>query len=220
MPSLPKHQFSEPRVGALWGEWLHALTCEPDAALAAAEIYSRMPDADRDRWLNELERDVSSFAVPAVAVFAPLLAVEVNEARRLRIQQLMKANTLAPTTRAEPLRALLGQTWSCRCAVLISPVYLDFVQVLACTFVPGERFITVAHDPIVRRAEAPVAGFCPQAELCKIAGVGTDRLWLDESPVAAVVDELAATIVAHQRGRHVLPEALRSFSDWFSLRCD
>lgn len=220
MPSLPKHQFSELRVGALWGEWLHALTCEPDAALAAAEIYSRMADSDKDRWLNELERDVSSFAVPAVAVFAPLLAVEVNEARRHRIAQLMKANTLAPVTHSEPLRALMGQTWSCRCAVLISPVYLDFVQVLACTFVPGQHFITLAHDPIVRRTEAPVAGYCHQAELCKIAGAGADGLWLDESPVAAVVDELAATIVAHQRGGYTLPEALRSFSDWFSLRCE
>ncbi len=220
MPGLPKHQFSEPRVGDLWGEWLHALTCEPDAALAAAEIYARMSEGERDRWLNELERDVSSFSVPAVAVFAPLLAVEVNGSRRARLEHMMNAHAPFAPKSEEPFRALLGQAWNCRCAVLISPVYLEFVQVLACTFIPGERFVNVAHDPILRRLEAPVAGMCRHAELCKLAGVGADGLWLDETPVVAVVDELAATIVAHQRSGLVLPEALKSFSDWFSLRCD
>jgi hypothetical protein len=220
MPGLPKHQFSEPRVGVLWGEWLHALTCEPDAALAAAEIYSRMSEAERDTWLSELERDVSSFSVPAVAVFAPLLAVEVNGARRARLQEMMKAHPASTVPSQQPLRALGGQAWHYHYALLISPVYLDFVQVLACTFVPGERFVHVAHDPIVRRSDAPVAGFCRHAELCKFAGVGGEGLWLDETPVSCVVDELAATIVAHERSGHVLPEALRSFSDWFSVRCE
>ena len=220
MPGLPKHQFSEPRVGALWGEWLHALTCEPDAALAAAEVYSRMTDGERDTWLSELEQDVSSFAVPAVAVFAPLLAVEVNGSRRVRIQEMMKTHPAYVPVQAEPLRALIGQVRGHRCAVLIAPVYLEFVQVLVCTFEPGVQFVNVAHDPIVRRAEAPVAGFCRNAELCKVAGLGVDGLWLDETPVASVVDELAATIVAHQRSGYALPEALRSYSDWFSLRCD
>jgi hypothetical protein len=219
MPGLPKHQFSEPRVGALWGEWLHALTCEPDAALAAADVYSRMTDVERDRWLNELERDVSCFSVPAVAVFAPLLAVEVNGPRRARMQEMMRLHTPFSVAR-EPLRALLGETSLCRCAVLVAPVYLDFFQVLACTFIPGERFLQVAHDPILRRAEAPVAGLCTHVELCKLAGVGGESLWLDETPVTSVVDELAVTIVAHERSGQVLPEALRSFSDWFSLRCD
>lgn len=219
MPGLPKHQFSEPRVSDLWGEWLHALTCEPDAALAAAEIYARMSEGERDRWLSELERDVSSFSVPAVAVFAPLLAVEVNSSRRARIQEMMKAQPFAQTS-DEPFRALTGRVGSRSCAVLVSPVYLDFVQVLACTFLPGACFVSVAHDPILRRSEAPIAGRCRQAELCKLAGVGSEGLWLDETPVMTVVDELAATIVAHERSGLVLPEALRSVSDWFSLRCD
>lgn len=220
MPEPPKDPFSEPRVGALWGEWLHALTCEPDAALAAADVYSRMTEAERERWLNELERDVSSFSVPVEAVFAPLLAVEVNSSRRVRMQELMKAHAASPQLPRAPLRALVGHAWNYRCAVLISPVYLDFVQVLACTFLPGERFIQVVHDPILRRAEAPIAGFCRKPEVCSLAGVGGDGLWLDETPMTSVVDELAATIVAHERSGLMLPEALRSFSDWFSVRCD
>jgi hypothetical protein len=36
-------------------------------------------------------------------------------------------------------------------------------------------------------------------------------------PVAAIVDELAATVVALQRKGESLPEELRWRSDWFSL---
>jgi hypothetical protein len=40
---------------------------------------------------------------------------------------------------------------------------------------------------------------------------------LDESPVKVVVDDLARTIMGHQRTGGTLPEALCSFADLFGL---
>jgi hypothetical protein len=198
---LPK-LLEDPRAARAWSEWLQALTCEPDAALAAAEVYSRLNEAERDVWLQTLERDVALLGVPPVAVFAPLLAVEGNVARRTTI-----ARVLAESRAGEPClptRALVGSDARHRVAVLVSPLYLDFAQVLACRYEVGERFLWVKQDPIVRTAQAPRAN------------VLVDGVRLEEVPVELVVDELAATVVALQRKGEGLPDELRWRSDWFS----
>lgn len=203
MPDLSKLLESDPRAAGAWSEWLQALTCEPDAALAAAEVYARLSEDERDLWLQTLERDVALLGVPPVAVFAPLLAVEANAARRTTI-----ARVLAQGRDEEPrppFRALAGSRGKERVAALVSPLYLDFAQVIACRYEVGERFVWVKQDPIVRTAQAPTAG------------VLVDGIRLEEVPVAAIVDELAATVVALQRKGESLPEELRWRSDWFSL---
>lgn len=203
MPDLSKLLESDPRAAGAWSEWLQALTCEPDAALAAAEVYARLSEDERDLWLQTLERDVALLGVPPVAVFAPLLAVEANTARRTTI-----ARVLAQGRDEEPrppFRALVGSRGKERVAVLVSPLYLDFAQVIACRYEVGERFIWVKQDPIVRTAQAPTVG------------VLVDGIRLEEVPVAAIVDELAATVVALQRKGESLPDELRWRSDWFSL---
>jgi hypothetical protein len=199
---LSKLLESDARAAGAWGEWLQALTCEPDAALAAADVYGRLNDAERELWLQALERDVALVGVPPVAVFAPLLAVEANAARRETIARVLSQGRQEELR--SPTRALAGINGKERIAVLVSPLYLDFAQLLACRYQLGERFLWVKQDPIVRTAQAPVAGAV------------VDGVRLEEVTVAAVVDELAATVVALQRKGKELPEELRWRSDWFS----
>ncbi len=202
MPDLSKLLDTDPRAAGAWTEWLQALTSEPDAALAAAEVYARLTESERDVWLETLERDVALLGVPPVAVFAPLLAVEANTARRSAIARaLAGGRDVEPRT---PTRALVGDHGRERVAVLVSPLYLDFVQVVACRYQTAERFVWVKQDPFVRTAQAPTGG------------VVVDGVKLSEVPVALVVDELAATVVALQRKGERLPDELRWRSDWFS----
>lgn len=202
VPDLSKLLESDPRAAGAWTEWLQALTSEPDAALAAAEVYARLTETERDLWLQTLERDVALLGVPPVAVFAPLLAVEANAARRTLIARVLAGGRdVAPCT---PMRALVGDQGRERVAVLVSPLYLDFVQVVACRYQVGERFIWVKQDPIVRTAQAP------------LSGVSVDGVRLSDVPVSLVVDDLASTVVALQRKGERLPDELRWRSDWFS----
>lgn len=202
MPDLSKLLDTDPRAAGAWREWLQALTSEPDAALAAAEVYARLNEVERDVWLQTLERDVALLGVPPVAVFAPLLAVEANSVRRTAIARaLAGGRDVEPCT---PTRALIGDQGRERVAVLVSPLYLDFVQVVACRYQTGERFVWVKQDPIVRTAQAP------------LGGVVVDGVRLAEVPVGLVLDELAATVVALQRKGERLPDELRWRSDWFS----
>ena len=83
------------------------------------------------------------------------------------------------------------------------PLYLDFVQVLACGYATNSGFAWVRHDPIVDQRRAPIAGEA-------IGGVV-----MENTPLKPLVDELALAVLAHQRSGRELPEALRVFADLF-----
>jgi hypothetical protein len=87
--------------------------------------------------------------------------------------------------------------------VLIAPLYMDFVQVMACGYRVGESFDWVRHDPIVSTRSALRSGD-------QVGGVVVET-----SPLKGVVDELALTIVAHHRARHQLPQTLKVFAHVF-----
>jgi hypothetical protein len=178
------------------------LTSEPDAALAAAEVYARLNESERDVWLQALERDVALLGVPPVAAFAPLLAVEADSVRRSAIARALDGSR--DVELCTPTRALIGDHGRERIAILVSPLYLDFVQVVACRYQTAERFVWVKQDPIMRTAQAPLAGDL------------VDGVRLGEVAVSLVVDELAETVVALQRKGERLPDELRWRSDWFS----
>ena len=90
-----------------------------------------------------------------------------------------------------------------RVAVLIAPLYMDFVQVMACGYRVADAFDWVRHDPIVSTRSALRAGD-------RVEGVVVEA-----SPLKGVIDELALTIVAHHRVRGQLPPALRAFAHVF-----
>ena len=186
-----------------WCEWLGALATDAEAALAAAIAYRELDAPSRDRWLAALDQDAARLAVPRIAVYAPLLAVESDPARRARIAEAIGPDDASATPRSEP-RALIGlDSRGARVALLISPLYLDFVQVLACGYRTASGFEWVRHDPIVSARRAPRHGDV-------VEGVTVER-----SPLKPLIDDLAHAVLAHRRGGRELPEALRVFADLF-----
>lgn len=191
------------RVLAAWCAWLDALATDAEAALAAALAYKDLDGPGRDTWLQALDQDAHRVGVPRIAVYAPLLAVESDPDRRQRIN-----DAVGPAdARAVPRGPTVGLHGRLReggyVAAVVSPLYLDFVQVLACGYRPDKGFDWVRHDPIVERSRAPVPGhWLEGAEL-------------ESTPMKALVDELAVTVLAHQRSGRPLPEALRVFADLF-----
>ena len=200
---LPLEGRSDTRVLDAWCEWLGALATDAEAALAAAIAYQELDGGARDHWLTALEQDALRLNVPRIAVYAPLLAVESDPERRARITDAIGPMDVAATPRYSA-QALCGRLPDgSYVAVLITPLYLDFVQVLACSYRPDRGFGWVRHDPIVDRRQAPRHGE-------RIEGTLVER-----TPMKSLIDELAHAVLAHKRSGRELPEALRVFADLF-----
>ncbi len=207
-PPKRESKPAEPRLLDAWCEWLEALATDAEAALAAAMAYKELDAGGRDEWLLALEQDVPRLKVPRIAVYAPLLAVEGDPARRERISAAIGPADVGATPRAAA-RALCGTTrQGTRIATLVAPLYLDFVQVLACGYTTSAGFEWVKHDPIVDRAAAPTPG-------AEVAGV-----LLESTPLKPLIDELAHAVVAHARNGRPVPEPLKMFADLFGPRSE
>lgn len=201
-PTAPATQGDERHLGA-WCEWLGALATDAEAALATAIAYRDLTPAGRDYWLAVLEQDQKRLDVPKIALYAPLLAVEADPARRHRISEAMGPVDLDVTPRFAA-RGLSGVAPDgTRVAVLITPLYLDFAQVVACGYRVHAGFTWVRHDPIVLESSVPRQGD-------RVEGV-----LLETAPLKSLIDDLALAVLAHQRGGRELPEALRVFADLF-----
>ena len=207
-PSLAKGPagvaLAEPRAQGAWRAWLCSLASDADAAAAAAHLYAQLAPPSRDAWLAALAEDAAQLSVPAAAVYGPLLAVETDPERRAVLRQ--QAGDVALRSLAEVQSALTGAgAGPIRVAVLVVPLYLDFVRVLACGYLPLRRFEWARESVMVRAADAPHAG------------ATVDGVLLGRQPPAVVVDELAHTVVAHARAELPLPEVLRDWSELFSV---
>jgi hypothetical protein len=193
----------EAHVQSAWRSWLSALATDAEAAMAAALAYESLPAEGRDAWLDALEVDAPSLGVPAVALYAPLLAVESDEERRARIEvSLATSGDEGRPSQPEP-RALLGVskdgTHAC---VIAMPLYLDFVEVLSCRYTPSGGFVTATHDPLRHTGDL--------AALAKLDGAS-----MDPTPLRVVVEELAHAILADKRGQRETPPALATFAHLF-----
>ncbi len=193
-------EFGDERSAVVWRQWLESMARDPEAALAAAIAYRELDADGRERWLASLAADAPRVSVPRVAIYAPLLAVELEPERRARIVAAMgeDADAARPTERA---RGFLGKRRDgTSLYVLVLPLYLDFVQVLACSVRAG-CFEWVRHDPVSSVAAAPRA-------YQTLEGVR-----LEAHPVKAVLDELATVVLSHRRAGLPLPEALMILVD-------
>ncbi len=199
-----KASLGEPRVVGAWCAWLDSMATDAEAAMAAALAYQQLDDAARDNWLDVVQADLRRVVAPRIAVFAPLLAVEVEPGRRQRILAAIGPMDAASLPRSEP-RGLLGfGEDGVRIGVLVVPLYLDFVQVLACRYHLSRGFDWVRHDPIVDLTKCPVVGD------------GFDAIVLERVSFQSVVDEFAQSIVAHVRGGRPVPTGLSCFAYLFS----
>jgi len=191
--------MSDERATLLWRHWLTSMAEDAEAALAAAIAYRDMDAESREQLLDSLQIDAAEVDVPAVALYAPLLAVERDPERRDRLVHAIGNDIDLAMPRA-PCRALRGESGQARVYLLVIPLYLDFVQVLACSVERG-RFNWVRHDPIVGYDQAPEHG-------AKVLGT-----LLEAIPVKAVLDDLAVAVLSHRRQGQELPEALQVLAD-------
>jgi hypothetical protein len=192
-----------PRSVRAWRAWLGALANDAEAAQAAALAYEQLDASGRDAWIESLAQDAHGLGVPRIALYAPLLAVELDKARRQRIEYALGPYE-SGSAPSQTTRALVGTgAHDLKVAVLIAPLYMDFVQVMACGYRVGDAFDWVRHDPIVSTSSTVRAGD-------KVGDVVVEAC-----PLEWVVDELALTIVAHTRARRPLPPTLRAFAHVF-----
>jgi len=197
---------SDPRLVAAWQEWLRALATDADAAIAAAHVYGDLPERARDAWLDALTEDSPSLAVPAVAIYAPLLAVESDPARRERMERAIGSD-VGPRPDAQRARALRGIARDgARVVALVSPLYLQFVEVLWCRYVVDEGFVWVRHDSLIADSDSPADG------------ATFEDVVLEVTPITPVIEELAHAVLAQRRRGRELPSPLQLFAHLFDAR--
>ncbi len=210
-PSVPRGEACtsvegappEPRILAAWREWLGALASDADAALAAADVYAALAPAAREAFLDALAEDAPSLEVPLVALYAPLLAVEADPDRRTRMEAAILLGDIS-AWRGRPICALSGiAPGGVRVVALVQPVYLRFVRVLWCRYLPDEGFFWARHDSLLSETDAPRSGAL------------VDGVHLETTPLTPIVEELAHAILAHRRRGGELPASLREFADLF-----
>lgn len=194
---------TDARVLDAWCEWLGALATDAEAALAAAIAYRELDAQGRTSWLNALEQDAVRLNVPRIAVYAPLLAVESDPERRERITYAIGPAQIEATPRSAAQALSAVRADGTRIATIIVPLYLDFVQVLACAYRPERGFSWVRHDPIVDAKQVPAPGQL------------LDGAKLERTPLKSVIDELSHAVLSQRRSGRELPEALRVFADLF-----
>lgn len=204
----------DPRAHAAWRTWLKALADDPEAATAAALAYDSLPDEARDAWIDALDADRDEVDVPAIALYAPLLGIEVDDARRARLAErvsaALEAQGDAPRAegpRTAGPRALVGTKEGATVCVLVSPLYLDFVEILLCSYVPDGGIREARHEGFAHRRE--VEPFC--------RSVGAT---LAPAPLGQVVEDIAHAVVADRRAGREAPEVLLRYVDLFAPDLD
>ena len=189
----------DPRTHAAWRTWLAALAKNAEAATAAALAYQSLASDGRDAWLDALDADAPSVDVPKIALYAPLLAVEQDEERRARIAQ----NVTGAARRSTPPRALVGWNNGDRVCLVVSPLYLDFVELLLCRYDPDHGIHEARHEWLVHKDDVAT---CARE-------LGTA---MTDAPLPQVVEELAHAVVADRRAGRDAPAALMRHIDLFA----
>ncbi len=202
-PTPTKFEAAPPaHVREAWRTWLSALATDAEAATAAAMAYDSLPPEARDAWLDTL--DGEAIDVPALALYAPLLAVEADEARRGRIEAAIAAGARASECLPVAPYALRGVsadgTHAC---VVVAPLYLEFVQVLSCRYSPGGGVVMAEHQPLRHAGDLP-----------RVSEV--DGIPVEPTPLRVVIEELAHAILADRRDARPSPTALASFAYLFA----
>jgi hypothetical protein len=189
----------DPRTHAAWRTWLAALAKDAAAATAAALAYESLPSDGRDAWLDALDHDAPDVGVPKVALYAPLLAVEQDDARRTRIAR----NVTGAAKRSTPPSALVGNKKGERVCLIVSPLYLDFVELLLCHYDQSQGIRDARHEWLVHKSEV--------SKCARDLGVT-----MIEAPLPQVVEELAHAVVADRRAGRAAQPALMRYIDLFA----
>ncbi len=186
------------RARSAWQAWLGALADDAEAALAAALTYEALDPPERDAWLDALDEDVPEVLSPRESIFAPLLMVEEDPARRARIVNRCGDAQLRGTPRA----------WSgvredgVRVVIVVVPLWLHFVETLRCGYTEDGTFSFAEHDPL--RSDDDV-------DHTEHRGAELER-----AELSIVVEDLAHAVLSSQRANRELPRALTAFAHLFT----
>ena len=189
----------DPRTHAAWRTWLAALAKDAEAATAAALAYESLGGDGRDAWLDALDADAPSVDVPKIALYAPLLSVEQDDDRRMRIA----LSVTGAAKRSTPPRALVGWKSGERVCLIVSPLYLDFVELLLCHYDQDHGIRDARHEWLVHKSSV--------ATCARELGVT-----MIEAPLPQIVEELAHAVVADRRAGRDAPPALMRYIDLFA----
>lgn len=210
----------DPRMRSAWRTWLSALAVDAEAAVAAALAYESLAPLARNAWLDALGEDAPELGVPAIALYAPLLAVEEDEARCARMKRALSAcGSTSADRRAHggPL-ALSGEARSGEhLAAIVSPLYLDFVEVLVCRYRPDRGFIAARRDPIRNAIDVMGRRVLAERDTANVRHTCTiDGVLVTEAPLRDVIEDLAHAVVADRRERRATPPALDGYAHLFA----
>jgi len=189
----------DPRTHAAWRTWLAALAKDAEAVTAAALAYQSLPADGRDAWLDALDADAPAVGVPKVALYAPLLGVEQDEARRARIVR----NVEGAAKRSTPPRALVGIRDGQRIGLVVSPLYLDFVEILLVRYDVDHGIIDARHEWLAHKGQVEVIAREAATTMAEV-------------PLPQIVEDLAHAVVADRRAGRDAPPALLRYIDLFA----
>jgi len=193
----------DPRTHAAWRTWLAVLAKDASAATAAALAYESLAPDGRDAWLDALEVDAPNVDVPKIALYAPLLGVEQDDARRERIAGHVTGAARKSTPPSALVATLHGDRNGDRVCLIISPLYLDFVELLFCRYDQDEGVREARHEWLVHKDEVETWS--------RQLGVT-----MKAAPLQQVVEELAHAVVADRRAGRDAPDALMVYTDLFA----
>ena len=179
---------------------------DAEAAIAAALTYGELDAHARDVFLDAVGEDAETMRTPRIAIYAPLLAVESDPARRLRLTSAITRDRATREDRRFEKRAFFakierGETLT----VLLLPLYLGFCEVLACRWSEARGISSVAHEPLRAGHEIVLH---PVWEGIALASTDFEE----------AVEDLAHAVVTSQRLGGEAPPGLVRFADLFSLR--
>lgn len=109
----------------------------------------------------------------------------------------------------------------------MSPLYLDFVEVLVCRYRPGRGFASARRDPVRNLIDVVGRGFAEEASVVAnlvtrpSGGAGAlqvcviDGVLMTEVPLSDVVEDLAHAVLADRREGRKAPEALHAYVHLF-----
>lgn len=193
------------RARALFRTWLSRLATDADAVMAASALYEGLSAGERDAWLSAIEEEIPEVAVPKVALFAPFLGVETDEARMARMEAHVEGGLFRTTVEAFAGTFADGD----RALFYVFGRHLDFVETLLCRLAGSaeERSLgirSVVAEALTRRPELP--------RLISQLGVLLSPVPLDEATV-----ELGHAVVADARNGVSLSPLLTRFTELFTV---
>ncbi|MEO8877160.1 MAG: hypothetical protein ABI461_16320, partial [Polyangiaceae bacterium] len=152
-----------------------------------------------------VDEDADSIDAPKVALYAPLLAVERDSERRNRLSASIAVSQMGAENHRKPSRAFSGDMNGEQLTVLLLPLYLGFVEILACRWSDDKGCMSAEHEPLRTARDFQTTHVY-------------DGVQLAELPFDDAIEQLAHAVVTSQRRGERAPDALVPFADLFSLR--